>query len=354
YQEKAGIVGAPVGVYDHYNYLLGVMYMGNPLCYAGSTVCPSGEEPVQKPEAERRFASGVHRYLGNDPAFPSEDVNNNGVLDPGEDLNGNGRIDGFNPNFAPFELGYSFPQGGYKFEADWSLLPAALTGGGPTADMCVVDLVGTVRPAETWGAQVTAKVSDGFTPIVGARVVGTWSTAGTMECITNGIGQCTITLEKVEPGNVASVTFDVADVVPANTWYVYNPAAPGLNCKTSVTINNPTPPGGGGGGGTTHVTNLTGGSTPLEGTKWFATVTLTVQNGAGSVKGYKVVYHWTPGESKTCKTNASGQCTVKSQTIENAGITSIDFTVDNVIDPKPGGDVFDPAGSITTITIPRP
>ncbi|RME47494.1 MAG: hypothetical protein D6791_05735, partial [Chloroflexi bacterium] len=64
FEEKAGVVGAPVGVYDHYNYLLGVMYMGNPLCYTGSTVCPPGEITGQKPEAERRFAPDVHRYLG--------------------------------------------------------------------------------------------------------------------------------------------------------------------------------------------------------------------------------------------------------------------------------------------------
>ncbi|MEK7787013.1 MAG: hypothetical protein AAB658_16540, partial [Chloroflexota bacterium] len=100
FDEKAGIVGAPVGVYDHYNYLLGVMFMGNPLCYAGSTVCPAGEPLGQKPEAERRFAPGVHRYLGNDPAFP-----------------------GYNSAFEPFELSYTFAQGAYKFEADWSLIP---------------------------------------------------------------------------------------------------------------------------------------------------------------------------------------------------------------------------------------
>ena len=356
FQEKAGVVGAPVGVYDHYNYLLGMMYMGDPLCYTGSTVCPPGEITGQKPEAERRFAPGVHRYLGNDPAFPSEDVNGNGVLDPGEDLNGNGRIDGFNSNFTPFELGYSFPQGGYKFEADWSLLPAALAGGGPVADMCVTSLVGTVRPAETWGAQVTVTVSDGFTPIAGARVVGSWSTTGIMECKTNGSGQCTIVLEKVEPGNTPSVTFDVLDVVPANTWYAYNPAATGLGCVTSTTINNPNSGGGGsgGGGGTTKVTALSGQGVTVEGTKWRAQVTLTVENGAGPVSGYKVIYTWNPGESKTCKTNANGQCTVKSQTIENPNITAIDFTVNNVIDPNPNGDVFDPANSITHITINRP
>lgn len=103
--EKAGIPGAPVGVYDHLGYLLGVGHMGNPLCYAGSTVCPPGEPPVQKPEMERRFAPGVHIYLGNDPSQP-----------------------GFNPNYEPMALNYEFGQGKYKFEADWSLIPVAFMG----------------------------------------------------------------------------------------------------------------------------------------------------------------------------------------------------------------------------------
>jgi hypothetical protein len=100
YMEKAGIIDAPVGVYDHYNYLLGWMPMGNPYCYSNSFVCPPGEPLGQKPEAERRFAPGVHRYLGNDPSQP-----------------------GYNEAYYPFELAYSFGQGAYKFEADWSLIP---------------------------------------------------------------------------------------------------------------------------------------------------------------------------------------------------------------------------------------
>ncbi len=111
HEEKAGTPSVPVGVYDHLGYLLGAGYMGNPLCYDGSTVCPPGEDPIQKPEVERRFAPGVHLYYGNDPAF-----------------------DGFNPLYPTLALPYTFGQGKYKFEADWSLPPLA-TGlpfmGGP-------------------------------------------------------------------------------------------------------------------------------------------------------------------------------------------------------------------------------
>ncbi|MFQ5578552.1 MAG: hypothetical protein ACE5G8_16360, partial [Anaerolineae bacterium] len=86
FAEKAGIESAPVGVYDHLGYYMGAGYMGNPLCYSGAppippghpdydpanpgaSQCPPGEDPTQKPEMERRFAPGVHIYLGNDPTL---------------------------------------------------------------------------------------------------------------------------------------------------------------------------------------------------------------------------------------------------------------------------------------------
>ncbi len=107
--EKQGIVGAPVGIYDHFGYFLGRGFMGNPLCYSpqppasiGGRVCPAGEPLGQKPEIERRAAPGVHIYLGNDPAIP-----------------------GYNPDYVPLALNYTFGQGQFKFEADWSHLPVA-------------------------------------------------------------------------------------------------------------------------------------------------------------------------------------------------------------------------------------
>ncbi len=105
--EKAGIPGAPVGVYDHLGYFLGSGVMGNPLCYSGSPPgsCPVGETPVQKPEIERRFAPGVHIFMGNDPSLP-----------------------GHNRDYLPMSLAYEFGQGQFKFEADWSLMPTAALG----------------------------------------------------------------------------------------------------------------------------------------------------------------------------------------------------------------------------------
>jgi hypothetical protein len=119
--EKQGIVNAPVGIYDHFGYRLGYGNMGNPLCYSpqppasiGGRVCPAGEPLGQKPEVERRAAPGVHIYLGNDPTLP-----------------------GYDPAYVPFSLNYTFGQGQFKFEADWSHLPVAFMppGGGVNPGM---------------------------------------------------------------------------------------------------------------------------------------------------------------------------------------------------------------------------
>ncbi|MFQ5652591.1 MAG: DNRLRE domain-containing protein, partial [bacterium] len=144
FAEKAGIPHVPVGVYDHLGYNLGVGFMGNPLCFAGAPdslectawdalgnctaadtmvgtpQCPPGEDPVQKPEMERRFAPGVHIYAGNDAAF-----------------------DGVCPNYLPLILPYTFGQGKFKFEADWSLVPTAI----PLDPGCNIDpLISMTEP----------------------------------------------------------------------------------------------------------------------------------------------------------------------------------------------------------------
>lgn len=105
FDEKAPVTGAPVGFYDHLGYFLGSSSMGSSLCYGGSTVCPHAMPPTEKPEIERRLASGVHIFNGNDPALP-----------------------GYNANYESFAFPYSFGQGKGRFEADWSLLPTAFNG----------------------------------------------------------------------------------------------------------------------------------------------------------------------------------------------------------------------------------
>ncbi len=110
FAEKAAIPDAPVGVYDHLGYFMGSLVQGNPLCHpkAFPGDCPAGADPDQKPEAERRFAPGVHLYNGNDPTLP-----------------------GHCPNYLPMVLPYTFGQGKHKFEADWSLMPSSTYGDDP-------------------------------------------------------------------------------------------------------------------------------------------------------------------------------------------------------------------------------
>jgi len=116
YLEKQGLVHAPLGIYDHLGYRLGWSDMGHPWCYLpqptpdiGGRVCPIDEPLGQKPEVERRAAPGVHIFLANDPALPR-----------------------YTTDYVPLAVNYGFRQGGFMFEADWSLLPSsflALPGG---------------------------------------------------------------------------------------------------------------------------------------------------------------------------------------------------------------------------------
>ncbi|MFQ5461495.1 MAG: carboxypeptidase regulatory-like domain-containing protein [Phycisphaerae bacterium] len=122
YMEKRGVPGVPVGVFDHLGYRLGVGLMGNPNCNpvnnavhtpgdaADARSCPPGQPIVQKPEMERRFAPGAHIYVGNDPTQA-----------------------GYDPDYLPLVLPYTFGQGQFKFEADWSLVPVSIGGQGGTA-----------------------------------------------------------------------------------------------------------------------------------------------------------------------------------------------------------------------------
>ncbi len=122
FEEKAGLPGAPVGVYDHLGYFMGSGQMGSSLWYAGGPNPPDEADLLHKPEMERRFAPGVHVYFGNDPSLP-----------------------GYNPNYAPLVMNYTFPQGGFKLEADWSLVPNAFVGLGVPlgggADILNADMV---------------------------------------------------------------------------------------------------------------------------------------------------------------------------------------------------------------------
>ena len=240
FMEAAAMVGSPVAVYDHYNYLLGVGFQGDPNCHAfnnafytpGSgnpNACSSTIALEQGPEFERRFAPGVHRYNGNDPAH----------LWAGWDPT----VPAYDPAFDSMELAYGLPQGGYLFETAWTPL-RGIVGAGITADMCAIAIGGGSFVSEPWGATATVTVSDGYSFRSNAIVSGTWSNGVTSSCETVQTGQCTMTLEKLEGGG-PSVTFTIDNIVDPNGLWVYNPNAGGFlsgACQTSNIFFEPFAP----------------------------------------------------------------------------------------------------------------
>ena len=213
FAEKAGVDHAPVGVYDHLGYLLGSGEMGNPLCYVGSTKCPQGEEPVQKPEMERRFAPGVHIYVGNDPALP-----------------------GYNPNYLPLVLPYTFSQGGYKFEADWSLVPVAFQGVG-------LPLKGNAPVLPANGPVVNNVAPGGSYIITGS---GFGSTQGHSTVTLSGRELTVISWSDTEihvqdtPHDVAGPLIVTTEAGPSNAMYVdiqYDPRQAPYMASRSVYVD---------------------------------------------------------------------------------------------------------------------
>ncbi len=171
WDEKRPLIAAPVSVYDHLGYFLGAGKMGNDLCSPFSdhvtdpNVCPDGEEA---PEMEYHAAPGPHIFVGNDPSefltnyeyttpdgqmndangFPMWETDADGffVLDangnqipligptyaPGTRTSRNNPVapwlpgGTYYPEFEPLPWTYTFDQGKYKYEADWSLLPFSI------------------------------------------------------------------------------------------------------------------------------------------------------------------------------------------------------------------------------------
>lgn len=137
FEEAAAIINAPVGVYDHNGYLLGVAFQPDPNCHPYNTstiyLCSSTVETFQSAEFGRRFAPGAHRYLGNDPAFPDSNIPT-GL---------GGFVQGYDPSFDVMELVFSFNQAGVKSEAAWTpIAPAADSDGDgvdDSEDNCILE-----------------------------------------------------------------------------------------------------------------------------------------------------------------------------------------------------------------------
>ncbi len=197
YGEKAGVPGAPLGVYDHLGYFLGSAIMSR--CYAGSTVCTAcPEDPalvdpvtgistgrfapgtlgcpdvaVEAPEVGIRVVSGPHIFVGNDPAFPG--------------------AGGYDPSFDPLPWTYNFRQGSNKFEADWSLLSTAMANadggamiGGPLGNDLIKPqnqpIIVSVTPVASAAPQgSTAVAQSGYFNMLALNNAGTLTDAGSFQ-----------------------------------------------------------------------------------------------------------------------------------------------------------------------------
>jgi len=106
----------------------------------------------------------------------------------------------------------------------------------PTGTIHVGALSGSTSVRKSnWSATVTVTVHDNsHNPVANVTVTGAWSgasfTGGTNTCITDGIGQCSVSTGNIK--NASSVTYTVTDLT--GTGYTYDA---GANDLTSITVN---------------------------------------------------------------------------------------------------------------------
>ncbi|NLY01468.1 MAG: hypothetical protein GXY83_35700, partial [Rhodopirellula sp.] len=82
---------------------------------------------------------------------------------------------------------------------------------------------------------------------------------------------------------------------------------------------------------TLHVADLDGTSSWVNRNKWAATVTILVQDAAGSaVSGATISGGWSHGISSTATTDANGLATVYSGNVDKS-VASVTFTIDNIV-----------------------
>jgi len=94
----------------------------------------------------------------------------------------------------------------------------------PAGTVHVGDLDGSsgLRRTNRWDAVVTVTVHDGTENVVdGATITGYWSTGGSSSCVTNSLGQCTVSKNNLQGGQ-ASIAFTVDSI--SYSAHNYQPA----------------------------------------------------------------------------------------------------------------------------------
>jgi protocatechuate 3,4-dioxygenase beta subunit len=222
--------------------------------------------------------------------------------------------------------------------------------------------VGTTGNNRNFGQAVVTIVDTNNQPVSGATVFGSFTgdSSASVNGVTNASGQVTLTSPVKKNG--ANWTFCVTNVTKS-AW-TYNAAANVETCDstgssptaTPTPTITPTPPPG----GTMHIGDLDGVSAP-SGTRWDATVTITVHDDAHNpVAGVTVSGVWSNGASGSgsCVTNVSGQCSI-TKTGNRNNVNSVVFTVTNAThssfsyQPSANHDP-DSDSNGTTITINKP
>ncbi|NUM47534.1 MAG: Ig-like domain-containing protein, partial [Anaerolineales bacterium] len=192
--------------------------------------------------------------------------------------------------------------------------------------------VGTTGSNRNFGQAVVTIVDPNNVPVSGATVFGTFSgdSSGAVSGVTNANGQVTLTSPVKKNG--VNWTFCVTNVTKSG--WTYNAGANVETCDstggsptaTPTPTMTPTPPPG----NTMHIGDLDGSSAP-SGSRWTATVVITVHDSAHNpIAGVTVSGAWSNGASgsSSCVTDSNGQCTVTKTNLRTT-TNSVTFTVTN-------------------------
>lgn len=188
-----------------------------------------------------------------------------------------------------------------------------------------------------WNGHVDCKVLDqNGNDLEGAIIIGNWSNGanGTGSCETGIDGWCRVTKNSIK-NNTSSVIFTVTGIT--KDGYGYNSAensdpeddSDGTNAEVFKPGSEPPPDPP---SGVFHIGDLDGTTTPGNGNKWNATVTVNVHNaGEAVVDGITVNGSWSEGAngSGSCTTLAGGTCQITKNNIRG-NIDSVKFTVGNL------------------------